>query len=58
MYNEHKVKLLHIMIPKMSAYVKSCDGQTKCMFFFLPEHDDLLDKYNTIGDKVTADIKK
>ena len=26
--------------------------------FFLLEDDDLLDKYNTIWDKVSADIKK
>ena len=29
MYNDHKVKVLHIMIPKTSAYVKGFDGQTK-----------------------------
>ena len=26
LYNDHKVKLLHIMLPKTSAYAKSCDG--------------------------------
>ena len=26
--------------------------------YFLTEDDDLLEKYNTIWDKVTADIKK
>ena len=25
LYNDHKVKLLHIMIPKTSAFVKTCD---------------------------------
>ena len=25
LYNDHKVKLLHIMLPKPSAYVKSYD---------------------------------
>ena len=29
MYNDHKVKPLHIMLPKTSAYVKIFDGQTK-----------------------------
>ena len=29
LYNDHKVKPLHIMLPKTSAYVKSYDGQTK-----------------------------
>ena len=47
LYNDHKVKPLHIMLPKTSAYVKSYDGQTKWMYF-LTEDDDLLKKYNTI----------
>ena len=34
------------MLPKTSTYVKSYDGQTKCMYFFI-EDDDLLEKYNT-----------
>ena len=45
------------MLPKTSAYVKSYDGQTKWMYFLI-EDDDLLEKYNTIWDKVSADIKK
>ena len=57
LYNDHKVKPLHIMLPKTSAYVKSYDGQTKWMYFLI-EDDDLLEKYNTIWDKVSADIKK
>ena len=57
LHNDHKVKPLHIMLPKTSAYVKSYDGQTKWMYFLI-EDDDLLEKYNTIWDKVSADIKK
>ena len=57
LYNDYKVKPLHIMLPKTSAYVKSYDGQTKWMYFLI-EDDDLLEKYNTIWDKVSADIKK
>ena len=45
------------MLPKTSAYVKSYDGQTKWMYFLI-ENDDLLEIYNTIWDKVSADIKK
>ena len=45
------------MLPKTSTYVKSCDGQTKWMYFLI-EDDDLLEKWNTIWDKVSADIKK
>ena len=56
MYNDD-VKPLHIMLPKINRYVKSYDGQTKWMYFLI-EDDDLLEKYNTISDKVNADIKK
>ena len=45
------------MLPKASADVKRYNGQTKWMYF-LTEHDDLLEKYNTIWDKVNANIKK
>ena len=45
------------MLPKTSAYVKSYDGQTKWMYFLI-EDDDLLEKYNTIWDKVSANIEK
>ena len=45
------------MLPKTSAYVKSYDGLVKQMYFFI-EDDDLLEKYNTIWDKVSLDIKK
>ena len=47
LYNNHKVKPLHKMLPKTSGYVKSYDGQTKRMYFLI-ENDDLLEKYNTI----------
>ena len=52
MYNDHKVKPLHIMLPKTSAYVKSDYGQTKCMYFLIEGNG--LD----IWDKVITDIKK
>ena len=45
------------MLPKTNAYLKSYDGQTKQMYFLI-EDDDLLEKYNTIWDKVSAVIKK
>ena len=45
------------MLFKTSAYVKSYDRQTKWMYFLI-EDDELLEKYNTIWDKVSADIKK
>ena len=49
------IKLSHIMLPKTRARVKSYDGQTK---WILIEYNDLLEKHNTIWDKVSADIKK
>ena len=52
------IKLRHsIIIPKISAYLKSYDGQTKWMYFLI-EDDDLLEKYNTIWDKISANMKK
>ena len=45
------------MLLKTSTYVKSYDGQIKWMYFLI-EDDDLLEKYNTIWHKVSADIKK
>ena len=45
------------MLPKTRAHVKSYDGQTKWMYF-LVEDDELLKKYNTVWDKVSADIKR
>ena len=57
MYNDHKVKPLHIILPKTSAYVKSYDGQTKWMTFLIKD-DELLEKLDTTSDKVSADVKK
>ena len=57
MYNDHKIKPLHIILPKTSAYVKRFDGQTKLMYFLI-EDGDLLELYNIIWDKVSTDIKK
>ena len=45
------------MLSEIRAYVKSYGGQTKCMYFLI-EDDDLLEKQNTIWDKVSADLKK
>ena len=45
------------MLPKTSTYLKRFDGETKRMYFLI-EDDDVLEKYNTISDKVSADIKK
>ena len=34
LYNDNKVNLLHVMLPKTSAFVNSYDGQTKWMKSF------------------------
>ena len=57
LYNDNKVKPLYIMLPKTRAYVKRFDGKTQWIYFLI-EGDDLLEKYNTIWDKIRADIKK
>ena len=44
------------MLPETSAYVKRYDEQTKRMYFLI-EDDELVEKYNTNWDKVSADIK-
>ena len=56
-YNDYKINPLHIMLPKTSAYVKGYDRQTIWMYFSIKD-DDLLEKYNTIWDKISVDIKE
>ena len=55
--NDHEVKPLNITLPKTNAYWKSYDRQTKWLYFLI-EDDELLEKYNTIWEKVSADVKK
>ena len=57
LYNYDKVKPLNIMLPKQRTYVKNYDGETKWMYP-LTENDDLLEKHDTIWDKVSADVTK
>ena len=44
------------MLPKTRANIKSYDGQTKWMYFLI-EDDHLLQKYSTVWNKVSANIK-
>ena len=39
MFDDHKVKPLHIMLLKTTAYVKCYDGQTKWMYFLIEDND-------------------
>ena len=57
LYDDSKIKSSHIILRKTSAYVKSYDGQTNWMYFLIKD-DDLLEKYNTICDKVSTGIIK
>ena len=57
MHNGNKLKPLNLMLLKTNAYVKHYDEQTKWMYFLI-EDDDLLEKYNTIWDNVSTNIKK
>ena len=45
------------MLPRTRACVKGYDGQIEWIYFLI-EDDDLLEKYDTIWNKVSADIKK
>ena len=45
------------MFPKVSTYIKSNHGQTKWMNSLFEYDGLLLGKFNTIWDKVSADIK-
>ena len=36
-HNDYKVKSLHIVLPKTSAYVKSYDWQPKWMYFLIKD---------------------
>ena len=53
------IKLSHYIqyFQKQSGYSKSCHAQNKWMYFLI-EDDNLLEKYNTVYDKVSIDIKK
>ena len=53
----HKINPLCITFPKISAHLKSYDGETKWMYFFI-EDDELLGKYNGIWIKVSNSLKK
>ena len=52
----YKYFIGYLMLPKTSAYVKSYDGRTKRMYFLIDD-DDLLEEYDTIWDKIRADLR-
>ena len=50
LYNDNKVKPLHILLPKTRAYVKSYDRQSKWMYFLI-EANELLKNIILFGIK-------
>ena len=44
------------MLPKISAYVKSHDGEIKWMYFFI--NDELLEKHNGIWNTLVIVLRK
>ena len=56
LYDDFEIKPLHIMLPKTRVYIRSHNGRTEWIYI-LTEDDDILEKYNTIWDKISADIK-
>ena len=55
--NGNKVKSLNIMLPKTTTFVKGYHRQTKWMYCLIKDNN-LLEKHNTIWDKVSADMRK
>ena len=55
--DDYKVKPLHLIYSKTSAYIKRYDGKIKWMYFWI-EDDELLRKYNDIWNEVSNSTKK
>ena len=52
MYDSCKIKPLHIMHSKASAYVKDYNEKTNWVYFLIKD-DELLNKCSTIWDKIS-----
>ena len=57
LYDDFQIKPLHIMLPKTRVYARSHDGRTEWIYFLI-EDDDILEKYNTIWDKISVILTK
>ena len=51
------VKTLCIILPEMSGYIKYFENRGKNMSFMI-KNDDVLDKYNEIGNKIKHKISQ
>ena len=58
LYNDYKVKPLHIMLPKKKCLYKKFWWANLETDVYFDSKWWLIEKYNTIWDKVSADIKK
>ena len=56
--NDYKIKLLCIMFPKTSAYLKSYDDETKWMNFLIKDDDLLKKKIKIFRIKSLTILKK
>ena len=41
LYDDYKIKPLHIMLPETRVYVNTYDGQSKWMYFLIEDNDFL-----------------
>ena len=57
LYNDHKVKPVHVMHPIKSTYVEFYDGHTKWMYFLI-ENDDWSENIMLFGIKPVLISKK
>ena len=55
--DDYRIKPFTKIIPKMSTYVKSYDGETKSIYFLI-EGDELLKNTVIIGRKLAIVLKK
>ena len=56
MYDDYRTISLHIILPNANVYVKDYDEKINWIYFLI-KNDNLLNKYNTIWDKISTDAK-
>ena len=56
MYDDYRTISLHIILPNRNVYVKDYDEKINWIYFLI-KNDNLLNKYNTIWDKISTDAK-
>ena len=56
MYDDYRTISLHLILPNTNVYVKDYDEKINWIYFLI-KNDNLLNKYNTIWDKISTDAK-